>query len=51
MKISIGCDEAAYELKEAIKKRLEETGAYICGQWSRGRRKTALYPDVAVKNL
>ena len=26
MKISIGCDEAAYELKEAIKKRLEETG-------------------------
>lgn len=22
MKISIGCDEAAYELKEAIKKRL-----------------------------
>ena len=48
MKISIGCDEAAYELKEAIKKRLEETGhTYVDNGVEAG--ETALYPDVAVK--
>ena len=48
MKISIGCDEAAYELKEAIKKRLEETG-HTCVDNGVEAGETALYPDVAVK--
>ena len=48
MKISIGCDEADYELKEAIKKRLEETG-HTCVDNGVEAGETALYPDVAVK--
>lgn len=48
MKISIGCDEAAYELKEAIKKRLEESGhTYVDNGVESG--ESVLYPDVAVK--
>lgn len=46
MKVSLGCDHGGYELKEAVKKHLEETGVeYIdCGTYS---LDSVDYPDYA----
>ncbi len=48
MIIAIGCDEAALELKEMIKKMLEEKGHRLLDE---GVYNTdpVLYPDIAVK--
>lgn len=48
MKISLGCDEAAYDLKEIIKQHLLETGHEVVDNGV-GQGETALYPDIAVK--
>lgn len=48
MKISLGCDEAAYDLKEIIKQYLLETGHEVVDNGV-GQGETALYPDIAVK--
>lgn len=48
MKISLGCDEAAYKLKEIIKKHLLEAGHEVIDHGV-GKDETALYPDVAVR--
>lgn len=47
MTIAIGCDEAAYALKEELKRFIEEGGHRVidCGV---GEGEVALYPDVAV---
>ncbi len=47
MKIAVGCDEAALEMKEVIKKHLEEQGHTIqdFGVYS---TDPVLYPDIAV---
>lgn len=48
MKIVIGCDEAAYKLKEIIKKNLETRGYEIVdvGVYN---EEPSMYPDVAKK--
>lgn len=48
MKISLGCDEAAYDLKEIIKQHLLETGHEVVDNGV-GQGETAMYPDIAVK--
>lgn len=48
MKISLGCDEAAYELKELIKKHLQEAGHEVVDNGV-GEGEVELYPDVAVR--
>lgn len=48
MKIAIGCDEAAYDLKIIIKKHLEEKGIEV-DDFGAGRGEVILYPDVAYK--
>lgn len=47
MNIAIGCDEAAYDLKEILKRHLEAAGALI-DDYGVQAGQTALYPDVAV---
>ena len=48
MKIAIGCDEAAYDLKSAIMKHLDEIGvAYE--DFGANKGEIVLYPDVAQK--
>jgi ribose 5-phosphate isomerase B len=49
MKLSIGCDEAAFTLKEIIKQYLEEKGIDIEDFGTYGADEKILYPDVAVK--
>lgn len=46
MKVSLGCDHGGYELKEAVKKHLDETGVeYVdCGTYS---LDSVDYPDYA----
>ena len=48
MKIAIGCDEAAFDMKETIRKYLEEKGHEMidCGTYD---KNPVLYPDIAVK--
>lgn len=48
MKIAIGCDEAAFDMKETIRKYLEEKGHEMidCGTYD---KSPVLYPDIAVK--
>ncbi|WP_409013288.1 RpiB/LacA/LacB family sugar-phosphate isomerase [Deinococcus sp.] len=46
MKVAIGCDEAAYALKEAIKAHLEGQGVEV-DDYGTQEGETALYPDVA----
>lgn len=46
MKIAIGCDEAAYELKEAIKKHLQAKG-FDLHDFGTHDGKPVLYPDIA----
>lgn len=48
MKIAIGCDEAAYELKVVLKKHLEEKG-YEVDDFGADKGEVVLYPDVAYK--
>lgn len=47
MKIAIGCDEAAFELKETVKRHLTQKGIEVtdCGVYS---TDPVLYPDIAV---
>ena len=47
MNIAIGCDEAAYDLKEILKRHLEASGALV-DDYGVQAGQTALYPDVAV---
>lgn len=48
MKLAIGCDEAAWELKELFKAHLAEKGCEVidCGTYDKA---PVLYPDIAVK--
>lgn len=48
MRISLGCDEAAYDLKMIVKKYLEEQGHKVIDQGCENNQKV-LYPDIAVK--
>jgi ribose 5-phosphate isomerase B len=48
MKIVIGCDEAAYQLKEAIRTHLGEAG-HLVSDFGVGENETALYPDIAIR--
>ncbi len=47
MKIVIGCDEAAFEFKEAMKKHLEDMGI-TCLDVGVHHADPVLYPDIAV---
>lgn len=46
MTIAIGCDEAAYDLKQALKTMLESAGHDV-EDYGTGAGETAHYPDVA----
>jgi ribose 5-phosphate isomerase B len=46
MKIAIGCDEAAYDMKETIKQLLTE-GKHTVEDFGTFERRPVLYPDVA----
>ena len=48
MSIAIGCDEAAFELKEIIKSYLKQQGAEV-EDYGVYNTDPVLYPDVAVK--
>lgn len=48
MRISLGCDEAAYELKMNIKQYLEEQGHTVIDNGA-DAGEIVLYPDVAAK--
>lgn len=48
MKIAIGCDEAAYDLKVEIMKHLDKTGVQY-DDFGAGKGDVVLYPDVAYK--
>lgn len=48
MKIAIGCDEAAYNFKEMIKKMLIDKGIEVI-DFGTHDDKPVLYPDIAVK--
>ena len=47
MKIAIGCDEAAYGLKQAIRQMLEAQG-HAVADYGTQAGETAAYPDVAI---
>jgi ribose 5-phosphate isomerase B len=47
MKIAIGCDEAGYDLKQALKAHIEAMGHEVT-DFGSGAGETVLYPDVAV---
>ena len=46
MSIAIGCDEAAYDLKEVLKKTLIEAGHEVA-DYGTFEGKPVLYPDIA----
>ena len=46
MAIAIGCDEAAYDLKEALKRMLTELGHEVA-DYGTHEGKPVLYPDIA----
>lgn len=48
MKIAIGCDEAAYDLKELIKKQLMEASIKV-EDFGVYDKRPSLYPEVAIK--
>lgn len=48
MKLAIGCDEAAYNLKVAIEKHLTDMGVEY-DDFGAQQGETVLYPDVAYK--
>lgn len=47
MKIAIGCDEAAWEMKDAVKAQLESAGHQVV-DFGTHAGAPVLYPDVAV---
>ncbi|WP_372424742.1 ribose 5-phosphate isomerase B [Salinarimonas chemoclinalis] len=47
MRLAIGCDEAGFALKEALKDALAPRG-YELTDYGVGEGETALYPDVAI---
>ncbi len=47
MKLAIGCDEAAYDLKQTLKAWLEEAGHQVT-DFGTHDAKPVLYPDVAI---
>lgn len=49
MKLVIGCDEAAFALKEVIKEYLVQKGIEVEDYGTYGADEKVLYPDVAVK--
>lgn len=49
MRLAIGCDEAAFQLKEVIRKYVEEKGMEVDDYGVYNSEAKALYPDVAVK--
>lgn len=49
MKIAIGCDENAIELKEVIQKYLEEKEGVIISDFGAHKTEKTLYPDVAYR--
>ena len=48
MRISLGCDEAAYELKMIIRKHLAAAGHEVIDNGA-GAGEVVLYPDIAAK--
>ena len=48
MKLAIGCDEAAYSLKEAIMEHLQKKGIDF-DDFGAAKGEVVLYPDVAFK--
>ena len=48
MKIAIGCDEAGFELKEAIKSELQSKGMAVV-DYGVGSGEKILYPDIAYR--
>jgi ribose 5-phosphate isomerase B len=48
MKIAIGCDEAAFELKEILKKYLNDNGVDVMDFGTKTKEETVLYPNVAL---
>lgn len=48
MKISLGCDEAGFDMKEIIKSQLLELGHEVVDNGTYDKEKV-LYPDIAVK--
>ncbi len=49
MKLAIGCDEAAFKLKETIKELLEMKGIEVEDFGTYTHDEKVLYPDVAIK--
>ncbi len=49
MRIAIGCDEAAYQLKTVIKMHLKEKGLTVEDFGTYTPEEQVLYPDIAVK--
>ncbi|MCF6328157.1 MAG: ribose-5-phosphate isomerase [Devosiaceae bacterium] len=49
MKIIVGCDEAGYQLKEAIKMHLDSMGHQV-SDFGVGANEKALYPDIAISS-
>lgn len=47
MKIALGCDEAGYAMKEALKPLLADHGCEVA-DYGVAEGETALYPDVAI---
>ena len=48
MKIAIGCDEAAYDLKELVKKHLTDAG-YELTDFGTHNAQPVLYPNIAIE--
>ena len=48
MKIAIGCDEAAYDLKELVKKHLTDAG-YDLTDFGTHNAQPVLYPNIAIE--
>ena len=47
MAIAIGCDEAAFDLKETLKRHLETLGHEVA-DYGTHKAKPVLYPDIAI---
>ena len=50
MKISLGCDEAAYQLKETIKQHLQEAGHEVIDNGV-GEGEVELYPVLVIEEF
>lgn len=49
MKLAIGCDEAAFQLKETIKELLQNKGVEVQDFGTYSEDEKVLYPDVSIK--